>query len=175
MRRLILLRHAKSDWSDPDKPDRDRPLNDRGRATAPGVGQYMIRHRLLPDKALVSPAVRTRQTFRLVADAFERPPKETLDPRIYEAEAETLAEVIRQTPASVETLLLVGHNPGLQELALQLVGKGRSETRRSLRDKMPTAALAVIEFDIDDWREVEPGSGRLERFVTPRAISEPGD
>lgn len=175
MRRLILLRHAKSDWSSPGKPDHDRPLNERGRAAAPRVGRYMVDHHLVPDRAVVSSSVRTRQTYRLVAEAFARPLKETVEPRIYEAEASTLLEVIRETPADVHTLLLVGHNPGLHDLAIALVGAGEPDARRRLREKMPTGALAAIDFATDNWREVRDGSGRLDRFVTARALVDSDD
>jgi phosphohistidine phosphatase len=175
MRRLILLRHAKSDWSDPGKPDHHRPLNERGRSSAPLIGRYMAHHHLIPDRALVSPAVRTRQTFALIAEAFERPPKEIGEARIYEADPDTLLAVVRETPASVHTLLLVGHNPGLQDVATLLIGGGDNDARERLREKMPTGALAVIDFATDDWRSVRPGAGRLDRFVTPRTLGESGN
>lgn len=175
MRRLILLRHAKSDWSIPGKPDHGRPLNERGRASAPLIGRYMAHHHLVPDRAMVSTALRTRQTFRLVADAFASPPTETGEPRIYEADPETLFAVIRETPADIHTLLVVGHNPGLHDVAILLIGAGDHDARERLHEKMPTGALAVIDFTTDDWRSIRPGAGRLDRFVTPRALGNGGD
>ena len=173
MRRLILLRHAKSDWSEPAKRDHDRPLNPRGRAAAPRIGRYMAENGLLPDRVAVSPSLRTRQTFALVAQAFARAPAENLDPRIYEAAPDTLLALIREAPEAARTLLVVGHNPGLHELALALVRPGDSDAHAHLHDKMPTGALAVIDFPSGNWRGIRPGTGRLDRFVTPRSLAEP--
>jgi len=171
MRRLILLRHAKSDWSEPGKRDHDRPLNPRGRAAAPRIGRYMARNRLRPDRVAVSPALRTRQTFALIAQAFAKAPPENLDPRIYEAGPDTLLALIRETPRTARTLLVVGHNPGLHELALALVDPGDGDAQARLSDKMPTGALTVIDFPTDDWRNIRPGTGHLDRFVTPRSLA----
>lgn len=170
MRRLLLLRHAKSDWSASGQPDHERGLALRGETAAPLIGRYMAREGLVPDQAIVSTAVRTRETWRLVADAFLQKPPVSYEQRIYEARPDAILTVIRQAPTSAKTLLVVGHNPGFQETATLLVGAGDKKSRARLSAKFPTAALAVIDFDIPNWSALKAGSGRLERFVTPRAI-----
>lgn len=173
--RLMLLRHAKSDWSRPGVTDHDRPLNARGREAAPKVGTYMARHDLVPDLIVASTATRVRETLDLALAAFKTAPKVKREPRVYDAAPETLMKIIQDTPRTVGTLLLVGHNPGLAELGLLLVTIGRTETRRRLAEKFPTGALAVIDFALDDWRKVHPQSGRLDRFVVPRALKSETD
>ena len=115
MRRLILLRHAKSDWSEPGKADLGRPLNPRGREAAVLIGEYMMKHHLVPDRAVVSTAERTRETWSLVAGAFKQPPKGSFDARLYEAPPELLLDVIKETKPAIHTLLVIGHNPGLHD------------------------------------------------------------
>jgi phosphohistidine phosphatase len=176
MRRLMLLRHAKSDWSNATA-DRSRPLNDRGRAIAPQMGAYLAHHALVPDRVVVSPARRARETWELAAKSFGGAAalEPALDERIYEASAEDLFSVVRAQPDSCHLLLLVGHNPGLQELALQLIATGEADARRRLAEKYPTAGLTVIDFAVDDWRVVHPRSGRLDRFVVPKMLDAPAD
>ena len=169
--RLMLLRHAKSDWSRPGLADQERPLNARGRKAAPKVGAYMARHALVPDLVVASTATRVRETLDLVCAAFERAPKVTYDARVYEAEAGALLDVLKQTPRGTQSLLLVGHNPGLAELAVLLIASGKTDARARLAAKFPTAALAVIDFTIDDWSKLRLRSGRLERFVVPRGLT----
>lgn len=171
MRRLMLLRHAKSDWAAPGMYDHERPLAARGRADAPRIGRYMLQHHLRPDHVIVSTAERTRETWSLVAGAWSDAPRTIFDPRIYEASPADILRAIADAPASVRTLLVIGHNPGLQETALLLAGSGRLAERRALAQKFPTAALAVIAFDAPDWAALSPGSGRLTQLVTPRAIT----
>jgi phosphohistidine phosphatase len=170
LRRLMLLRHAKSDWSRNGARDRDRTLATRGQEAAPMVGAYMAQHGLTPDAAKVSPAQRTRQTWELAAPAFHDAVETAYDERIYGASTATLLTVVRETHANVHSLLLVGHNPGFQELAQLLIGEGDSDARLALLEKFPTAALAVIDFRVDRWSSIEPHSGRLDRFVTPRSL-----
>lgn len=171
MRRLMLLRHAKSDWSQPGQPDHARELAPRGLKDAPMVGRYMADHALIPDHAIVSTATRTRETWRLVADAFARKSPVTFKDSIYEASPRSILAAIAEAPASARSVLVIGHNPGFQETANLLVGSGDQRGRDKLREKFPTAALAVIDFAGDDWSAVQPGAGRLESFVTPRAIA----
>jgi phosphohistidine phosphatase len=169
MRRLLLLRHAKTDRAKPGERDRDRKLMPRGRIDAPIIGTYMARHRLVPDLAVVSPATRTMETWELVAAAFANKPRMMPDERIYNAGTDRLVELIRQTH-DARTLLVVGHNPGLHDLAEQLIGSGDVETREDLNEKLPTSGLVVIDLAFDDWSKLHDGAGRLERFVSPRLI-----
>ena len=170
MRRLMLLRHAKSDWSAPGARDRDRPLSARGREAAPKMGAYMARHALVPDLIVASPATRVEETLEHVLPAFKEPPKIRRDDRLYETGANTLLAVIKETPRSAHSLLLVGHNPGLAELASLLMASGDVEARQQLIEKFPTGALAVIDFPLDAWDQLHPKAGRLDRFVVPRAL-----
>lgn len=169
MRRLVLLRHAKS-----DRPagigDVDRPLNPRGERAAPLVGAYLAGEGLVPDHVVVSPSLRTRQTWAAIAEALGGPEAEVSD-AVYEAETSSLLSVVRAAPDRAGTLLLIGHNPGLQDLAMRLVGDGTAALRRRLSAEFPTAALAVIDFEGARWADVRPGTGRLERFVRPRDLT----
>ncbi len=173
--RLMLLRHAKSEKAEPGTSDRQRGLNPRGRKDAPKIGAYMAHHGLLPDLVLLSPARRTRETWEGVAKAFSRAPTVDHDDRIYESGADTILRVIKETDASVQTLLVVGHNPGLQDTAQLLIAAGDVETRERLNEGLPTAGLAVIDFAVDDWRKLQSHAGRLERFVTPHSLEEDTD
>ncbi|MCC5977618.1 MAG: histidine phosphatase family protein [Salinarimonas sp.] len=177
MKRLILLRHAKSDWP-AGVDDLERPLNPRGREAAPRMGRYLAEEGLLPDRAIVSPAQRTRETFELVAQALSDIAGEKLqmqvDPRIYEAPPEHLLQAVRETDDSVRTLLMVGHNPGTQELAQRLIGFGDRYAFSRLAQKYPTAGLTVLDFDIESWRDVMEREARLDRFVTPKGLDAAG-
>jgi phosphohistidine phosphatase len=168
MRRLLLLRHAKSDWSGGGL-DVDRPLAARGREAAPRMAAYLKDESLLPDLALVSSARRTRETWDLVRPALG-PVEARFEPRIYEAPVARLLAVVQEVDASIRTLLMVGHNPGFQDLARTLVGHGDRYAFARLQDKYPTAGLAVLDFSVEAWSDVVPGGGRLDRFVTPKSL-----
>src|SRR5262249_32460106 len=137
---------------------------------APRMGRYMARHGLLPDLIIASPATRVTETLALVLPAFARQPKATSDARIYETDADELLTVIKEAPRSVHSLLLAGPNPSLADLASLLMASGDVELRQRLIEKFPTAALAVIDFPLDDWGKIHPKSGRLDRFVVPKAL-----
>jgi phosphohistidine phosphatase len=171
MRRLLLLRHAKSERLTLGADDMARKLSSRGRDDAPRIGTYMARHGLIPDRAIISPSARTRETWDLVAGAFAERPPHVLDERLYEAGPEAILEVIRECRKAAPNLLVVGHNPGLQESAKLLIATGDAEARRRLNEKFPTAALAVIEFPFDDWAKLHPQAGRLDHFVSPRSLA----
>ncbi len=175
MRRLLLLRHAKSDPAAPGQRDKDRPLNARGREAAALIGGYLERHRLAPDRALASTAVRTRETWILLAQALARPVSAEFDERLYSAPPDAILDVIRAAPPAALALIVIGHNPGLQALAAALAGTGDSEMRQRMAEKFPTTALAVIDFAIDDWAALRPGGGRLVHFIDPRALDAAAD
>lgn len=169
MRRLLLLRHAKSDWPD-GVADQERPLAPRGRAAAPRMGAYMAQQGLAADRVLVSPARRTRETWELVCAQMPPVPTISSEPRLYDASCTRLLGVLREQPRQVHTLMLLGHNPGLHDLASTLIASGATPDLQRLAEKFPTAGLAVIDLPVDDWAALTPASGRLDRFVTPREL-----
>ena len=167
MRRLLLLRHGKSAWPE-GVDDGDRPLAKRGRAASKRMGRHMAAAQLVPDVALISPARRAQETWELAKSALGSAKART-EPRIYEASPERLLAVIQDTDDDAQTLLLVGHNPGFQELVQLLTAEEISPQEK--RDwKYPTAALAVLDFPIARWGDISPGSGILHSFVTPKAL-----
>ena len=175
MRRLLLLRHGKAERSQPGGRDRDRALAARGRADAPQIGGYLRHHAVLPDGVVVSPAARTRETWELAAAALGRGPAAVYDERLYNAAAGTILDVIKETSPEVGTLLVVGHNPGLQEAADLLAAAGDLEARQRLKEAFPTSSLAVIDFALDGWHRLHAHSCRIERFVTPRSLASTTD
>lgn len=168
-RRLLLLRHAKSAYPQ-GVADIDRPLNARGREAAPLMGDFIAREGLRPDLAMVSPARRTQETWSLVRPFLDGTREETV-PSIYEAPSARILDAIRSAPNAVGTLMVIGHNPGMGDAALRLVGAGERELRRDLREKFPTAALAVIEFSGESWAGIAEGTGTLLRYVRPRQLA----
>jgi phosphohistidine phosphatase len=170
MKRLCLLRHAKSDRSDPAAADFDRGLNPRGRAAAPAIGRYLRRQKLIPDTVLCSAARRARETWELAGPMLKADIPVEYSERLYLAAPPQILRLLRQLPESAGTVLLLGHNPGFQVLALQLVGRGDAAARARLQAKFPTAALAVIDFEARRWRDVAQGEGELERFIAPRDL-----
>jgi phosphohistidine phosphatase len=170
MKRLFLLRHAKSSWDDPDQRDFDRTLNDRGRAAAPAMGRYMAANGVAPDRILVSTARRTRDTFDLVRAAAGWSAPTQFEDRIYMASSDTLLDLIQATPAEAQSLLIIGHNPGLEDLTMLLSGSGVKGALEALREKFPTATLAEVSFAVADWADVKRKSGKLDRFIRPKQL-----
>ncbi len=163
MKTLYLLRHAKSSWKEQDLQDFDRPLNNRGREAAPLVGRFIRKKKLHVDLLLSSPAKRARQTASLVKGAAGLAAELIYDERIYEADAARLVEVVTQSVDSVDALMLVGHNPGMEELLTFLTGEERH---------MPTAALACVVLGVEKWGKVQERAGRLEWLVRPKDFAE---
>lgn len=167
MKTLTLLRHAKSGWDAPVARDFDRPLNGRGRKAARAMGREMKRLRLDFDRIVASPAARVAETIQGLEEDHGALAVEQ-DPRVYLASAETLLAIIRATGDSHARLLIVGHNPGLEQLAMLLAQGGA--LRDAIAAKYPTGALAELRFDARSWRDVTAGAGRLERFIRPRDL-----
>lgn len=159
MKRLLLLRHAKSSWDDSDLADFDRPLNDRGEATAPFMGELIAGRGLAPEEIVSSPAKRALQTATLIKESggIEAPIK--LDERIYEASPQALAQVVSEFRDSLDVVMMVGHNPGFEGFVSFLTGKYES---------MPTAAVAVIDLNIDKWQDLQNASGDLIEVIRPK-------
>lgn len=170
MKILTLLRHAKSSWDDPVSRDFDRPLNKRGRKAARVIGRAMRDEGLTFDAIIASPAVRVTETLRDVGDGYGRTLEPDQDQDLYLASPAVLLERIHHVDDGVERLLVVGHNPGLEQLALLLTGSEANGLRDEVTLKYPTATLAEIRFDVDRWADVEAGGGALTRFIRPRDL-----
>jgi phosphohistidine phosphatase len=176
MRRLMLLRHAKTENDAPSGRDQDRRLDDRGRKDAAEIGGFIADHPPFPDCVLVSPAVRAHQTWELAWAAMKDlvpPPRVELAPDLYGADPAQLLQSIREVSAvDPQRLMVVGHNPGMHELALALTDGGDTAGRRALADNLPTSGLAVFDFATDDWSDVAFRRGRLVLFVSPKLLKQ---
>jgi len=171
MRTLHLLRHAKSSWDDTALADAERPLAPRGRRAVAALDRHLRAVELSVELVLVSPARRARETWDGVASAVAGAPTVREEPRIYEAGVEDLLAVTRAVPAGVSSLLLVGHNPGFEQLASTLAGSGDDRALASLRAGYPTGGLASLTF-AEPWSDVRPGTGHLVRFLRPRDLGD---
>jgi len=166
-RRLILLRHAKSAW--PDVPDHERPLAPRGQRDAPAAGRWLRKSSFVPDRVVCSSARRARETWSLAEGKLHAHPEVVFEERVYGAAAAELLELARATPQQARTLLIVGHDPAMHELTLELAGAEPGEESDALgraRLKFPTAAIAVLAFT-GPWPELAAGGARLADFATP--------
>jgi phosphohistidine phosphatase len=169
MKRLTLLRHAKSSWDDPVQRDFDRPLNEKGLRAARTMGEYCKREGLSWDHAISSPAVRCIETLDGFWSGYGRTLKPAWDRRIYLASCMTLLDVVNETPEEADSLLMCGHNPGLEDLVLMLVPDDGEALRDSLEAKYPTGSLAVMEFD-GFWSDLAARKAKLTRFTRPRDL-----
>jgi len=167
MKALYLLRHAKSSWDDPALPDHKRPLAGRGRKAGAAMARHLAEQRIAPQLVLCSTAKRTRQTLDLLAEAIADADVRFED-GLYGASATELLERLREVPAEVASVLLVGHNPAIQALALQLAAPG--DARERVADKFPTGALAVLRWDGGGWSDLTAGDLELTDFVRPRDL-----
>jgi phosphohistidine phosphatase len=178
MRRLMLLRHAKTEHDAPSGQDQDRRLDDRGRLDAAAIGSWIGRHPPVPDAVLVSTAVRAQQTWEITGEAIKdaigkrgAPPRVEFLADLYGAEPAQLLQIIRTAEVTdPKHLLVIGHNPGMHELALALTGSGDAAAKKALEDNLPTAGLAILDFDIDDWGDVAFRRGTLLRFTSPKLL-----
>jgi phosphohistidine phosphatase len=182
-RKLVLLRHAKSAW--PDVPDHDRPLAGRGRRDAPAMGRWLRAAGHVPDQVLCSTARRARETWQLAQPGLGAAPPVRFEHGVYQSSAEQLLSLVRKTSPAARTLLVVGHDPAIQELALTLARAGPpadggagsgAEAAAALdriRTKFPTAAVAVLEF-AGSWGRLGPGTARLTGFMIPREVDRTG-
>ncbi len=170
MKKLILLRHAKSSWDDPGLDDHDRVLNRRGKAAVPVIGGWLSSRRHIPDLVLCSSAVRTRQTIDGLRKAIAGIPAPIIEADLYHASPERMLERLRALPRTCSTVMLVGHQPGIGSLTRQLADG--TETRRCRRafEHFPTAAAAVLELTADDWRNLHYGSARFTDFAKPKEL-----
>ena len=168
---LLLFRHAKAEPAVHGMDDIDRPLAPRGRSDAPRIGAFIATQSLTPDLILCSTARRTRETLELAAPAFGAVIATRLEAAIYEATTARLLAVIRRTPAGVHRLMLVGHNPGFEDLAIDLVRTAEKDAAGRLEKKYPTSGLAVLTFQADGWAKIAPRSAHLSIFTAPRYLA----
>lgn len=164
---LALLRHAKSSWADIGVDDHDRPLNERGRAAAPMMGGSLLKTGFKPQMILCSSAKRTTETLALALPAATQGDAETcVEHELYLAGPNTLLQRLRRVPPRIDSVLMIGHNPGMQALAILLASD--AATRLRLGEKFPTAALALFTFPQPAWQMIQPETGQLTAFMTPR-------
>ncbi|MDF2254967.1 SixA phosphatase family protein [Streptantibioticus ferralitis] len=165
-KRVYVLRHAKSAWPE-GVDDRERPLAGRGRRDAPAAGRWLRTAGRLPDLVVCSPARRTRETWELVRGELAAEPSAVYDDRLYAAELPELLGVLRETPEEVRAVLLIAHQPGVQELTLALAGDAAGDSLDRAREKFPTSAVAVLSVD-GPWSGLAPGCARLTEFIVAR-------
>jgi phosphohistidine phosphatase len=162
----VVVRHAKSAWPS-GVPDRSRPLGPRGVGDAPRMGRLLRQRVGSPDIAVISPAVRAQQTWELLAEQLPGEPELRVDDRVYDEWGALMIDVVRELPARAQTALIVGHEPGVSRLVLQLADRSNPQDRERIRVKFPTCAVAVLGAD-GPWSAFEPGAAGLEWFRTPR-------
>jgi phosphohistidine phosphatase len=167
MKRLLLLRHAKSSWDEPGLADHDRPLAPRGVRAAKAIAKHLGQEGLAAELVLCSSASRTRETLDVIEPALGDDAEVLVEPELYGASEVALLERVRQIPGTFGSAILIGHNPGIQGLALTLAGRG--DRLDELAAKYPTAALATLEFE-GDWTDLRPGAAALTAFVKPRDL-----
>ena len=174
MRELLILRHAKSSWDDPARADHERDLAPRGRKAARRLGRLLRDQGLVPDLALCSTALRTRRTLELLSQELPRPLPASFLRTLYLAPPSRLLAIIARQGEEPARLMVIGHNPGLHGLALQLAAEGDPQDLRRLREKLPTAALVQLALPCDTWRDIAAGAGRLQGFWRPRELADLG-
>jgi len=170
MRTLSLFRHAKSAWDDPRCQDFDRPLSGRGLQAAARMGAYMEAHGIKPDLVVSSPSARTKATCDLAFAKLAINPPVRFEKALYLASPATILSLVKKLPENVRHVMIVGHNPGLHDLAVLLLESGPDDALARLREKLPTGSLVEMSFSAAAWKDVRQGSGTLVRFVTPRSL-----
>lgn len=172
MKRLLLFRHAKSSWHDPTLTDFERPLNRRGRAAARAMGDYLVRSDLLPDLVLCSAAQRTRETLAFIQDRLGEDLPARIEKALYEASPTEIARIVEKAAPKAGTVMVIGHNTGLEELAWRLSVNGDRKAKQYMAMKYPTGALAVIKISGKGWRKLDGSDASLQRFVCPRDLED---
>lgn len=174
MKQLLLMRHAKSSWSNPSLHDFDRTLNERGHSAADIMAIYLSNSYPLPDQIACSTAQRTRETLGYLLKTYTHPLNVILTRKIYEAPYGAIMELVHGVSDDVQTLMIVGHNPGMEEMAFSLCGDGDAKAFETLGFKYPTAACAHLSFDVERWSDVTRGCGYLKDFACPKSIEKKG-
>ncbi len=171
MRTLYLLRHAKSSWKDQQLDDFERPLSKRGCSAATAMGRLLAEKQINPSQVLCSSSRRTRETLARIQEELPTPVPVRFEKGLYLAASETLLRRVRRLNDTLQSVMLIGHNPGLHEFALVLAQGSEGAHHRQLAAKFPTGGLAVLESEINRWGEFQPGSAVLTEFVRPRDLS----
>jgi phosphohistidine phosphatase len=171
VRRLWLLRHAKSSWDEQELADRDRPLATRGEHDADRMGEHLAKEQVQPALILCSSALRARQTLARVLPFLGDELDVRIEPGLYVFDPSPLLRRLREVPEDAASVLLVGHNPAMQELTLTLTAQTEGAIRQQVEAKFPTGALVGIDLRVDAWPDVAPGVGEVVRFVSPRALA----
>lgn len=159
MKKLYILRHAKSSWDNPVLADFERPLNERGTKTADFMGKFINKNDFSPDLILSSPAIRAKETANIVKKTADIHADVKFEENIYEASPQTLLKILSELNENLQSVMLVGHNPGLEGLIKLLTGEIQS---------MPTAGLAIVDLKIEKWKEIKLESGDLQKLVRPK-------
>ncbi|TVR99028.1 MAG: histidine phosphatase family protein [Rhodospirillales bacterium] len=167
---IYLLRHAKSNWDDPSRDDIDRPLSKRGRRDAKAMAEHLVREGIQPGQILCSPARRTRETLERMEQGLNAAVPVRFEKAIYHADATALLRRLRRLSEVLASVMVIGHNPALERLALMLVDSGEAAARDKLATKYPTGALATLAVDIEHWRDLVPGAAHLRAFVRPKDL-----
>jgi phosphohistidine phosphatase len=173
-KRLFLLRHAKSSWDDAVRADFDRPLNGRGRRAALGMAEWLATRNLAPDLILCSAAKRTRETLATVRAALGPKAEVAIERRLYLAEEDALAARLAELddlPQPPDAVMIIGHNPGLGDLALRLIPRDQAETRRRIATKFPTCAFVDLSFDCDTWEAISAANATLVAYLVPAELA----
>jgi phosphohistidine phosphatase len=170
VKRLTILRHAKSSWNDPHLDDFNRPLNDNGWKAARRMGRELKKRDMKFDLVIASPAARVRETIDGLTEKLQLNVEIRFEPRMYAASEEILLNIVRDIRESAHAPLLVGHNPGLQQLLVALTHKDPDDLRSRVEEKFPTAALATIELPAHRWTEVTPATGKITELILPKEL-----
>ena len=174
MLRLVLMRHAKSDWGDPGLGDHDRPLNDRGRRAAPRMGAWLAAQGAFPDAALLSSARRVQETWAGVLDGAGRtasPPPARTERGLYLAEPEEILAALRAAPATARTVLMLGHEPGTPGMLARMQAGAPPPALAWAFDRYPTASVSILEVDAPSWAETNFGAARIIAHATPKSLA----
>ncbi len=170
MKTIYLLRHAKSSWQDQEVEDINRPLTKRGRKAAKAMASHLAAQAIVPGQILCSPALRTRETLKQMEAKLDAAIPVRFEKGIYNADASSLLRRLRRLSDGLSSVMIIGHNPGLETLALMLAGEGETTARDKLANKYPTGTLAVLTAPVAHWRDLAPESARLEAFVRPKDL-----
>jgi phosphohistidine phosphatase len=170
MKRIVLIRHAKSSWAEENQEDLERPLNQRGRLAAPVIGAWLSDHGLKPDLVWLSPAKRSLETWTRIASEIGKGVKTREHKALYMADPSTALEVLRLTDQSVDTVALVGHQPGIGALTRKLADGRESETLSRAYRKYPTGAVSVLEANIKNWSKLSFNEAKFRNFVVPKEL-----